>query len=143
MKEILVIGGPDNLQGVDQVNDDLVSILEIEGLYKRKWVVLWPTEKFLASPPADSNFEAILKRPGLMNDMFLFQYSKQLSTLSEEAKRKPIFWNRFNELWLIQIAIYRLAKLQIAMVGGQNLVFIPNALHSTILFVGGRQYFTV
>lgn len=51
MKDILFIGGPKTVQGVDRIDDDLLSILTAEGLYDRKAVVVWPTEKFVSLPP--------------------------------------------------------------------------------------------
>ena len=49
-KDILFIGGPKTVQGVDRIDDDLVSILTADGLYDRKAVVVWPTEDFLKFP---------------------------------------------------------------------------------------------
>ena len=50
MKDILFIGGPATLTGVDRIGDDLLSILSAEGLYDRKAVVVWPTKSFLSLP---------------------------------------------------------------------------------------------
>ena len=52
MKDILLIGGPSTLSGVDRINDDLLSILTEPHLYDRKAVIVWPTHEFL-EPPAD------------------------------------------------------------------------------------------
>lgn len=50
MKDILLIGGPATLTGVDRINDDLLSILAENNLYSRKAVIVWPTPAFLSIP---------------------------------------------------------------------------------------------
>ncbi len=50
MKDILFIGGPTSVQGVDRIDDDLISILAVKGLYEREAVVLWPTKDFMTEP---------------------------------------------------------------------------------------------
>ena len=57
MKDILFIGGPKMVQGVDRIDDDLVSILTAEGLYDRKAVVVWPTVDFLKLPDDPNKLE--------------------------------------------------------------------------------------
>ena len=52
MKDILLIGGPKTVPGVERIDDDLLSILSVDGLYDRKAVVVWPSAGFLNFPIA-------------------------------------------------------------------------------------------
>jgi hypothetical protein len=60
MKDILFIGGPKTVQGVDRVDDDVVSIIEAEGVFDRKAVVVWPTEDFLTLPSDPAKLRSVV-----------------------------------------------------------------------------------
>jgi hypothetical protein len=63
MKDILFIGGPKTVRGVDRIDDDLMSILTVEGLYERKAVVVWPTSDFLSVPDDRQKLAAVCNMP--------------------------------------------------------------------------------
>ena len=49
------------MQGVDRIDDDLMSIFNEPDLYNRKAVVLWPTENFMEPPEPSEGLLPILK----------------------------------------------------------------------------------
>lgn len=123
MRDILVIGGPESgLQGVDQVKDDVVSILGAPGLYDRKWVVVWPAKTFLELPSDASVLDRILDTPAYMNPVVRSKYAR-LPINSGKAVA-PSELEDFRKSWVLMMAISRLSKLQLAIAGGLNLVAV-------------------
>lgn len=90
MKEILFIGGPEKVQGVDRINDDVYSILAVDGQYDRKAVVVWPTEDFLALPEDPSCLEAVadinLVEIRAMSDQGMIPHAGVTAAKAEELR---------------------------------------------------------
>ena len=132
MKNILLIGGPKNLQGIDRIDDDLLSILSVEGLYDRKAVVVWPTSGFLNFPIDPDSLKpfvdmdkaalsVIRQRKLVSHDVLKHEIADELKAevqADHEAIRHGIIGQALTE------ALLRLAKLILAVPGGQNMVAV-------------------
>jgi excisionase family DNA binding protein len=133
MKDILLIGGPATLSGVERINGDLLSILTEPHLYDRKAVIVWPTSEFLA-PPADTDklhpyvdmHDArwqVIERRGMAAALKGLT-SEQIKNLATTAKldhkdlRDAVTQDAMSQ------GVFRLAKLSLAVSGGQNLLVI-------------------
>jgi len=129
MKEILLIGGPKSVQGVDRIDDDLMSILAAEGLYDRKAVVVWPTENFLQLQSDSSRLESYLDMNLIADSLIEHLVTKPMSVEAVERLRRQALCDtgQLDEIIVgeaINESVYRLSKLVLAVSGGQNLVVV-------------------
>ena len=96
MKDILFIGGPERVQGVERIKDDVHSVLSVDGLYDRKAVVVWPTEEFMRLPDdpatlADTCNMKLVDLTAVMEKDLLFQgytvedYHKMVAEVRRDA----------------------------------------------------------
>lgn len=132
MKDILLIGGPATLPGVDRIDDDLLSILSEPHLYDRKAVIVWPTSEFLAPPSDTKKLQPhvdmnvarwlIVESRGLLFAKGLT--SEQLKNLPHEAGLDPKALGDAVTQEAMSQGVFRLAKLSLAVSGGQNLLVI-------------------
>lgn len=142
MKDILFIGGPEKgLQGVDRVDDDVVSVLSAEAIYDRKWVVVWPTTGFLALPPDTQALSRYLNETEAVDAAAA---QKDLLPTSQWDLRTPEEYRAeasadmesikvVTEQMALSKAVKKLAKLQLAVAGGLNVVVVVSPgtpLHS-------------
>lgn len=132
MKNILLIGGPKSLQGVDRIDDDLLSIISETSLYDRKAVVVWPTSNFLAMP-SDSRLLAkacnmklveltavIEKGLTIPSDFTADEYHELVAI----ARKDTEGMDAALEISARSQAYALLSKLVLAVSGGQNLVAV-------------------
>lgn len=126
MEDILFIGGPKGLHGVDRIDDDIVSIFMEPNLYTRKAVVIWPTPQYLEKPqPSNQILDILLNGP-----VRLFP---ELQSLKQ--KNPKILLD-----WLVTETIVRLWMLIATPTGGQNLLIIVDpkvnpALHHWVKLI--------
>ena len=134
MKNILLIGGPTNLPGIDRIDDDLLSILSEDHLYDRKAVIVWPTKSFLA-PPADFKLLAkacnmnmklvelvavIEKNLVPRHEITADKYRELLPAIRKDVKAMDAAL----DISARSQAFALLSKLLLAISGGQNLVAV-------------------
>ena len=129
MNNILLIGGPKSQQGVDRIDDDLVSIIEEQNLYNRSAVVVWPTKNFMQPPADTSELEShldmhILAMDQLEKQGLMAETPEAIYALGEQVLNDPDVRSEAVIAESISEVVYRLSKLMLAVSGGQNLVVI-------------------
>jgi excisionase family DNA binding protein len=139
MKNILFIGGPKTVQGVDRIDDDLLSIITAEGLYDRKAVVVWPTEEFLAKPQdpkvlADAcNME--LAELIAVSEKKLIPFggvtTAEYRELVPEVRKDAELMDAAVDICARSQAYAALSKLVLSVSGGQNLVVVLSSSATT------------
>ena len=143
MKDILLIGGPATLAGVDRIDDDVLSILSVDDLYSRKAVVVWPTNTFLAMPPdpeklADACNMKLVELAALVEKGLIpplgFSTGEKYHELVTAVRKDSEAMDAALEMSARSQAYALLSKLVLAVSGGQNLVAVvskctpPNAM---------------
>ncbi len=132
MKNILFIGGPKTVQGVDRIDDDLVSILAADGLYDRKAVVVWPTKGFLSLPRdpamlADACNMKLVELTAIMEKGLILPrgwVEKDYHGLVDKVREDAEAMASALEISARSQAFALLSKLVLAVSGGQNLVAV-------------------
>jgi excisionase family DNA binding protein len=132
MKDILLIGGPATLKGVDRIDDDLLSILSVKGLYDRKAVIVWPSSGFLNFPVDPDSL-----RPYVDMEKATLSVIRQRGMVSSDVSNSEIDAGLIAEVQAdpeairhgvigqaLTEALLRLAKLNLAVSGGQNVVAV-------------------
>ncbi|VGO22002.1 helix-turn-helix domain-containing protein [Pontiella sulfatireligans] len=132
MKDILLIGGPASLTGVDRINDDLLSILAEENLYSRKAVIVWPTSDFLSVPNNPDTLQPHID----MNDvMWSVMEGKGMAPAAgltaerieglkvEVLKDRDALNASINHLAMSEV-VYRLSRLILDISGGLRLAVV-------------------
>jgi hypothetical protein len=132
MKDILFIGGPEKVQGVERIKDDVHSILAVDGLYDRKAVVVWPTDEFLSLPEDSSGLASVAD----MNQVEIRAMTERgmippEGITADKADERRLVVREDHEAMdealvssSLNQAFNKLSKLILSVAGGQNLVVV-------------------
>lgn len=119
------------MQGVDRIDDDLMTILTAEGLYDRKAVVVWPTSDFLAMPPDPNdlteacNMKLVDLTAVIEQDLLFPKYTvEDYHRLVEQVRQDSTAMASALQISARSQAYALLSRLVLAITGGQNLVVV-------------------
>ena len=131
MKDILLIGGPSSLTGVDRINDDLLSILAEDNLHSRTAVIVWPTSAFLSVPDNPELLEPLIDVVGfeipIQNNMFRQTTKSDIEQLRKRLEVARADQETFNAALIhsaMSEVISRLSRLTLDVSGGLRLAVV-------------------
>jgi len=131
MKDILLIGGPASITGVDRIDDDLLSILAEDNLHSRQAVIVWPTKAFLSVPSDPKLLEPLIDVVGfeipIQNNMFRQTTKSDVEQLQKRLEVARADQETFNATLIhsaISEAIYRLSRIMLDLSGGLRLALV-------------------
>ena len=132
MKDILLIGGPTTLTGVDRIDDDLLSILAEDNLRSRKAVIVWPTLAFLMVPDNPDSLQphidmnaviwSVIEEKGMMPSSGVTQ--AQMLDLTVEACHDKVALDASVIHSAMSEVIYQLSRLMLDITGGLKLAVV-------------------